>query len=102
VNYVYIVSEGTSRALLYHHIYQFLYNKAWCNIGKCSDSGALDINVYNGALVSQKGKKCLARKVDNTAVMVPCKEASEFIAIDVPMMPSTEEMTKMLKNPVSS
>jgi hypothetical protein len=60
----------------------------------------LDWVAHGSTLSTNKGKKCLARKPDDQGVVVNCKEASEFVTLDIPTIPNEVEMTKMLKNPV--
>lgn len=61
----------------------------------------MDWVAHGSTLSTNKGKKCLARKPDDQGVIVSCREASEFVTLDIPTLPNEVEMTRMLKNPVS-
>jgi hypothetical protein len=53
--------------------------------GDCTSSGALRWGLESdGRLSVNDGKLCVARLVNNKAVLAPCSEAFEFITMDVP------------------
>lgn len=69
--------------------------------GICGSSGYVPWGLQHGQLSTQHGQKCLIRKADDTAGIMPCSEASEYIAIEVPSAYTNEQLAQMLKNPVS-
>lgn len=68
--------------------------------GSCTERGAMKWSLGNGQLSINNGRKCLARKIDDTAAMVNCKTASEFITLEVPSVYTNEQLTAMLQNQV--
>lgn len=66
----------------------------------CNKSGSLGWGLSQGKLTFQDGKYCVARLVDNTAVLASCIEASEYITMDVPTYYTNEELANLVKNQV--
>lgn len=53
--------------------------------GDCANGGALKWGLESdGRLSVNNGKMCVARLVNNKAVLAPCSEAFEFMTMDVP------------------
>jgi hypothetical protein len=66
--------------------------------GSCKDKGALEWGLRDGELSIKNGQMCLARLLDNTAVMARCAEAAEHITIDVPNSYTDDDLAEMIKN----
>lgn len=67
----------------------------------CTSAGALKWGLLNGQLSTNHGNKCVARKVDNTAVLTNCANTYEFILLEVPSLYTNEQLLAMMDNPVS-
>ena len=65
---------------------------------ECTKSGALQWGLRDGQLSAQNGRTCLARLADNTGVLAPCSEASEYVTMEVPTVYTAEDLQEMLKN----
>jgi hypothetical protein len=69
--------------------------------GSCSSSGALKWGLSDGKLSVDNGKRCVSRLVDNTAVLTRCSDSSEYISMDIPTVYTSEDLQRMMQNPVS-
>jgi hypothetical protein len=70
--------------------------------GSCKDSGALTWSLTQGQLATgNKANKCVARKTDETAMVVPCTTSYEYLSMEVPSVYTNEQLVEMLQNPVS-
>lgn len=70
--------------------------------GPCKESGATTWSLHQGQLTFGAGSKtCLARRTDDTATLVPCNQAYEYVTLEVPSIYTNEQLIEMLQNPVS-
>lgn len=67
--------------------------------GSCDDSAALQWGLNGGRLTTANGKMCVARKTDNTALLVKCSEGAEFMVMELPTVYTREQLAAMLQNP---
>lgn len=67
----------------------------------CDAAGTLGWGMVDGALSSQKGQLCIARRESDEAFLLPCKQGSEYITMEIPSVYTTEELASMLQDPVS-
>jgi hypothetical protein len=71
--------------------------------GPCKDRGSSTWSLAQGQLTfGTSASKCLARRTDDTAVLAPCSQASEYVTLEVPSIYTTEQLIEMLQNPVST
>ena len=69
--------------------------------GPCKENAAVTWSLSQGQLTYGTGsKKCLARHTDDTAVLVSCNQAFEYITLEVPSIYTNEQLIEMLQNPV--
>jgi len=66
----------------------------------CKSNGVLGWGLHDGQLSYRDGKSCVARLPDNTAVMAPCSQASEYITMDIPSFYTADDIAHLLKNQV--
>lgn len=70
--------------------------------GPCKDSGTTEWALSNGQLTfGNKGSTCVARRADDTAALVKCNTAFEYLSLEVPSVYTNEQLTEMLRSPVS-
>jgi len=67
-------------------------------LGDCTSSSSLKWGLSDGKLSSQNGKMCIARLVDDSAVMEKCQVASEYITMDVPKVYTEDDLKHLLLN----
>ena len=71
--------------------------------GLCKDSGATTWSLSLGMMAfGGSGKKCVARRSDDTATLISCKQSHEYLTLEVPSVYTNEQLIEMLQNPVSS
>jgi hypothetical protein len=70
--------------------------------GACSDRGAVSWSLeHGGRLSTANSQLCLARRNDDTALMMKCRDGYEFVHVEVPSIYTNEQLTQMAKKPVS-
>jgi hypothetical protein len=63
--------------------------------GPCSSRNTVSWGITNG-IMTLNGK-CLARRADDSAVLVDCSQASEYISFEVPSIYSNEQLTSIVQ-----
>jgi len=68
--------------------------------GFCSDRGAVSWSLeHGGRLSTANSQLCLARRNDDTALMMKCKYGHEFVHVEVPSIYTNEQLNQMAKKP---
>jgi len=67
----------------------------------CSSAGAVSWGLQHGKLSQSNGKKCVARKADDSAFVANCNDIYEYISLEVPSSYSNEQLESMLQSKVS-
>lgn len=66
----------------------------------CKSKGVLGWGLSDGQLSFGDGKFCVARLPDNSAVLAPCSQASEYISMDIPSFYTADDIAHLMKNQV--
>lgn len=66
--------------------------------GDCKHPGALKWGLQDGQLSYNGGKKCVARLQDNQGVLAKCRDAFEYVHMDIPATYTADELAHMIKN----